>query len=253
MNQFTVRDVQSIPRIRHDEAMRLAKTENERFTDLLESLDPAAWSKPTDCPRWSVKDIAAHVIGSAAAQASPREFVRQVRQGRRLLPEIKDGKWWDGMNELQVVERRSMSGADVSRAWTPAAERALTARRRLPRPVARLPLLPLPDPVGRQPVSYLFDAGFTRDVWMHRIDIARASDQVFVADSAHDGRLLEDVVAEWAATHGEPFDLILTGEAGGHYTSGSAGERVELDAIDFARTLAGRATGDGLLRHPLPL
>jgi hypothetical protein len=60
-------------------------------------------------------------------------------------------------------------------------------------------------------------------------------------------------VAEWAGTHGEPFTLVLDGPAGGHYRAGTGGERVHMDAIEFCRTLAERAHGDGILAHPLPL
>ena len=98
--------------------------------------------------------------------------------------------------------------------------RAVRARTKLPRPIARLPLLNLPAPVGRQPVAYLFDVGFTRDVWMHRIDIAHATGIPLDVDAAHDGRIVADIVAEWAGTHGEPFTLDLTGPAGGTFVAG---------------------------------
>jgi hypothetical protein len=126
-------------------------------------------------------------------------------------------------------------------------------RTKLPRPIAKLPLLKLPAPVGRKPVAYLFDMGFTRDLWMHRIDLTHAAGTTFEADSAHDGRIVADLVAEWAATHGEPFTLELSGTAGGRYVSGEGGENVALDAIEFCRILAERVPGEGILRHPLPL
>ena len=53
--------------------------------------------------------------------------------------------------------------------------------------------------------------------------------------------------------HGEPFDLQLTGTAGGTFSQGQGGEHVEMDALDFVRTLAGRLPGAGVMRHPLPL
>ena len=56
------------------------------------------------------------------------------------------------------------------------AAKACGPGRAMPRPIARLPLLNLPAPVGRQPLAYLFDIGFTRDVWMHRVD-SDASDR----------------------------------------------------------------------------
>ncbi len=51
----------------------------------------------------------------------------------------------------------------------------------------------------------------------------------------HDGRLVADIVAEWASTHRQPFELVLDGPAGGKYSQGVDGERVEIDALDFIR------------------
>jgi uncharacterized protein (TIGR03083 family) len=248
---MTTTDVQSIPRIKHAEAMRVAEVENAKFAAALRQLRPDDWAKPTDCERWDVR--AAHVVGSAAGQASPREFARQVRAGRPVVKEIGAEYWWDGMNEIHVRERDGSSVDELIAEWDMNSTRALRARRRLPRPIARLPLLNLPEPVGRQSLAYLFDMGFTRDTWMHRIDLAQASGTAFDADAEHDGRIVADLVAEWAQTHGEPFTLTLTGPAGGQYSSGADGEHVELDAVQFCRTLAGRLTGSGILRHPLPL
>jgi uncharacterized protein (TIGR03083 family) len=252
MNKTTACDVRSIARIAHDEAMQIAAVENDRFAAQLRSFDDADWSKPTDCSRWDVHALASHVVGSAAGQATPREFVRQVRRGRPLVAGAGEF-WWDGMNELQVRERTQLSADELITEWETNSRRALRARTRLPRPIARLPLLNLPEPVGRQPVSYLFDTGFTRDVWMHRIDLARASGKPLEIDHEHDGRIIADIVAEWASTHGEPFTLDLEGPAGGGFAAGSDGQRVNMDAIEFCRILAERAHGDGLLSHPLPL
>ena len=69
----------------------------------------------------------------------------------------------------------------------------------------------------------------------------------------HDGRLVGDIVAEWASIHGEPFELVLDGPAGGKFSQGVDGERVEIDAIEFIRVLAGRRPGTGVLSNPLPL
>jgi hypothetical protein len=73
------------------------------------------------------------------------------------------------------------------------------------------------------------------------------------ATAEHDGRLVADIVAEWAALHGEAFELVLEGPAGGKFQQGTGGERVEMDAFDFVRVLSGRLPGAGVLRHPLPL
>lgn len=63
-------DVLTVARIGQDEAMAIT-AEHRRFADQLRSLDKDAWSRPADCPLWDVKGVAAHVVGSAAARASP--------------------------------------------------------------------------------------------------------------------------------------------------------------------------------------
>ena len=66
-------------------------------------------------------------------------------------------------------------------------------------------------------------------------------------DERVDGRIIDDVVAEWACRHGRPFALRLPGPIGRHYEQGSDGVQIEADAVEFCRILSGRAAGDGLL------
>jgi len=157
------------------------------------------------------------------------------------------------MNELQVREGSDRRADELIAEWETSARRALRSRSRLPRPIARLPLLKLPAPRGRQPVPYLFDAGFTRDVWMHRIDLAQATGRPLEIDQEHDGRIVADIVAEWAGTHGSRSPSTSPGQPGGGFRAGSSGEHVTIDAIEFCRTLAERTHGAGIMRHPLPL
>jgi hypothetical protein len=120
--------------------------------------------------------------------------------------------------------------------------------------------LPIPfgPPIGWTSLKYLLDVGFTRDVWAHRIDVHAAIGRPMHLTADHDGRLVADIVGEWADIHGQPFELVLEGPAGGKFTSFPDGEhvdaeRVEIDALDFIRTLSGRLTGTGVLSNPLPL
>jgi uncharacterized protein (TIGR03083 family) len=246
-------DTATLPRIEHAEAMEIAAVENRKVAATLRDLRPEDWSKRTDCARWDVRQLVAHVVGSAAGQASPLEFLRQVLRGRPMVAEIGAEYWWDGMNEVHVRERASATPAELVAEWDRQSARALRARRHMPRLVAALPLLHLPAPVGRQRLRYLFDMGFTRDAWMHRIDVGTATGRPLDIDQTHDGRIVADLVAEWATTHDDPFTLTLTGPAGGTFTSGHGGEHVTVDAVDFARTLAGRLPGHGLLAHGFPL
>jgi hypothetical protein len=80
----------------------------------------------------------------------------------------------------------------------------------------------------------------TRDPWMHRVDISHATGAPLVLTADHDGVLVDDVVQEWAARHGRPFTLRLTGPAGG--TWGEGGPELEFDAVEFCRALSGRGT-----------
>ena len=102
------------------------------------------------------------------------------------------------------------------------------------------------------PLAYLMDTIFTRDVWMHRVDVSRGVGRDLVLTSEHDGRLVADVVREWAQCHGEPFTLLLDGPAGGTFVRGAGGEEHHLDAVEFCRMLSGRSTGAGRLATPVP-
>jgi hypothetical protein len=95
--------------------------------------------------------------------------------------------------------------------------------------------------------------GFTREAWCHCIDICHATSRPMDLKPDHDGRLVADIVAEWAALHGESFEPVLDGPAGGTFSQGHGGEHVEIDATDFVSPLAGRQQAHGVFSRPLPL
>jgi uncharacterized protein (TIGR03083 family) len=244
--------VEDIPPIGRAEAVTLARTEYERFVELLRGLHEADWAQPTDCTRWSVKDIAAHIVGETEGFASLREFAHQFRHAARVQREIGAPTLYDGVNDVQVRERRILTPAQLIERFAASAPKATLARTRLPRPLRAVPV-PLPAPLGRRPLAYLVDRVVTRDVWMHRVDIARAVSADLNITPEHDGRLAADIVADWAGTHADPFVLELGGPAGGIYRRGDSNAPVRVDAIEFIRILSGRAPGDGVMDHPLPL
>ena len=100
--------------------------------------------------------------------------------------------------------------------------------------------------------GYLVDTIFTRDTWLHRLDISRATGRDMQLSADHDGRLVADVVAEWARRHGQAFTLTLTGPAGGRWHVGAGGETLELDALDFCWSVGSRQQGSGLLATVVP-
>ena len=239
-------------RIERPEARVLAEEEFSRFATLVASLTDDEWTQPTDCTRWDVRKLALHVLGSAEAQASAREFLHQLRHGLPINKRIGAHHWVDGLNEVQILERSHLPNHELVTRFAAVGPQAVKGRWDTPLPIRYLPL-PFGPPIGWAPLKYLLDVGFTRDVWAHRIDLSAATGRRMDLTAEHDGRLVGDIVAEWAALHGEPFELILEGPAGGKYTHGEGGERVTIDALEFVRTLAGRLPGAGVLRHPLPL
>ena len=229
--------------MRHTDWMRAAEHDYALLLDLLAQLDERAWARPTDCTGWDVRAMVAHLAGAAQWAARLREMRRQARLGRRLLP---DADLVDGMNELQVHERAGRTREQLLDELRAAAPRAVAARRRLPAPLRALPV-PFGPPLGTKPLGYLYDRILTRDTWLHRIDICRAVERPAHLTAEHDGRVVADVVEEWADLHDQPFDLVLTGPAGGRWRRGEDGASLELDAVEFCRILSGRAPGTGLL------
>ncbi|MEE4024656.1 maleylpyruvate isomerase family mycothiol-dependent enzyme [Gordonia sp. PKS22-38] len=237
--------------LQHDLAMGLAATEYRRVVELLQSLTPEQWVSTTDCPGWTVRDMSAHMLGMVEMAATLREQRRQMRTARRR----KDGLFIDALTALQIEERRHMRPEQIIDSYAQRAPKAVRGRTRTPGLIRRR-TLGVPGEFGGEAESwttgYLTDVILTRDPWMHRIDIARATGAEHTITADHDGVLVADVVAEWAARHGRPFSLNLTGPAGGHWSHGRGGPEIELDAIEFTRILSGRTPGNGLLTTLVP-
>ncbi|XVQ82010.1 maleylpyruvate isomerase family mycothiol-dependent enzyme [Microbispora siamensis] len=247
----TTTAIESVRLLGRSQAAMLAEAENERFADLVRSLDGDDWTGQTDCPAWDVRAVVAHVLGAMESPVSLREFVHQVRAGGRAAG---DRPLVDGITEVQVAERAHLSTSQLVERLTAMAPRAARARRRLPAPLRRMPLKQDVGGVTETwTLGYLYDVIYTRDTWMHRVDIARATGRPLVLTADHDGRIVADVVAEWARRHGRPFRLHLTGPAGGTFAGGDGGgEQITLDAVEFCRILSGRGGGTGLLTQPVP-
>ena len=231
-------------------AMRLAATEYQRFADLLRSLGPDDWEKPTECPGWDVRTMAAHALGMVEMAASIRETNRQLKLARS-----RGGLFIDALTALQVEERTGMTPAQITAQFAARAPRAARARRRTPGFISRRTMPVLQQVGGREEawtIGYLIDVILTRDPWMHRTDIARATGADLVLTAGHDGVLVADVAAEWATRHGRPCTLHLTGPAGGTWRRGGGGPLIETDAIEFCRVLSGRGHAGGLLAVQVP-
>jgi uncharacterized protein (TIGR03083 family) len=231
----------------HATWMSLATEEYRRLDDQLRSLAETDWRAATCCPGWDVHAMVAHLCGAACGNASMRESARQARLSRRYdLPTFVDR-----LNEVQIAERADRTPQDLIVELAEQGRAGVRSRARLPRPVRAL-VVPFGPPLGTKSVGYLMGRIYTRDAWMHRIDIADATGRDLHLTPEHDGVLVADVAAEWADAHGKPVRVRLTGPAGLELVRGSGGEELELDAIQFARLAAGRGSAEGLLSTPVP-
>jgi uncharacterized protein (TIGR03083 family) len=235
-------DAISIPYVSADEAHRLLQTELTRFLALVDDLGTGDWDKPTACTEWSVRDMLAHQAGGYANGTSYKEMFRQFSKKPKpgQLPE-------DAANEFQLLERADKSPAELIaelRQVGPIAAQNWAYRFRFAK------LVTIPHPVaGKFSIRHLMLVVHSRDTWMHRLDICRATGREFEQTREHDGRIAELVMLDVADTLARKFDgpaLVyeLTGIAGGTWKIGK-GEPVatiRMDVLEFNIFASGRYT-----------
>lgn len=229
------------------EWLALGAAEYDRFVAQLETLEPGDWETQTECPAWTVRHMVAHVLGAAEGQASVRTFLGQARRASRLdrsMPQV------DRLNEIQVADHGDRTPEELVARLRDVAPEAIQGRGRIPGLMRRASV---EDPVsGRFKLGELYDFVYTRDTWMHRVDIARAAGRTVDLTADHDGVLVRHVAEQWADRHGRPVRLTLTGPAGTVLEQGSGGPVLEMDAVEFCRVMSGRAPGEGLLETKVP-
>ncbi|MET0903141.1 MAG: maleylpyruvate isomerase family mycothiol-dependent enzyme, partial [Acidimicrobiales bacterium] len=246
---MTTIDIADMRRVERPEATTLAQDEVARMASALRSLSADDWTRPTDCPAWDVRAMAGHVLGMTETFTGLGRFASTMRAGGKRAG---DGPFVDGLTAVQVDATADLTTEqliDRLEAAGPVAAR-WRSRRGLMR---HIPMKEEVDGVQEKwRLGYLVDIILTRDTWMHRSDIAKATGQPMDLTPEHDGRIIADAVAEWGRRHGQPCTLHLTGPAGGTFVQGDGGEEITIDAVDFCRILSGRGTGEGLLQQQVP-
>lgn len=245
--------VDRVPPITRSEVEAIAKEEYARVARQLRSLAGDDWTTPTDCELWDVRAMAGHTTGMLATFTGYRPMMRSMQAATKAAKKA-GGPMIDSLTAKQVADHAELTTDELIAKIETVGPKA--ARWRATRP-ALFRAMPMKEEVGGQTetwkMGYLLHVILTRDPWMHRVDISHATGTPMELTAEHDGRIIADVVAEWARRHGKPFTLTLTGPAGGTYVgSDGAGEEITIDAIEFCRTLAGRAAGSGLLTQEVP-
>ena len=248
----TTTPVTEIHPVTRSEAAQLAATEYERMVEQLRSLSEEDWHRPTDCSLWDVRAMAGHSVGMLSDFTSYRTMFGRMQAAGKVAKQV-GGPLIDSVTAMQVADHAALTTEELI---AKAEVMGPKAARWRSRPAWLFRKMPLKEEVGGKPetwrMGYLLDTILTRDPWMHRVDIARATGRELTLTPEHDGRIVADVVAEWARRHGQPFTLTLTGPAGGEFVGGAGGEHLTLDAVELCRILAGRAEGSGLLAQEVP-
>jgi uncharacterized protein (TIGR03083 family) len=247
----TITQLDEVRAIDHRDAMAIASTEAGRLLDVVDRLDERDWIRPTDCAGWDVKALLSHVLGAMEGNRRLRTFVRQYLAANRAA--TRSGRpMIDEMTAEQVRAHAKCSPADLRRLLHEGAVPAVHGRTRIPALLRKVPFTPGPPIDGSWTFGYLFDTIMNRDYWMHRVDLTRATGADLVLTAEHDGRIVADVVAEWARRHARPFTLVLDGPAGGTFVHGQRGVPLQLDAVEFCRAMSGRAPRSDLFDQEVP-
>lgn len=240
----TIPNAQAIPAQTHEEAGQLATVELDRLLATVESIGEDTWANATDCTLWDVRQMVAHLAGACAGHTSLAEFKRQYV--RNPLMREHDASI-DAINGLQVKDRADRTTEELIDELRAEGPKAIRVRQRIPWLVrsVRLPL----GPLGLAPIGYLTDTIYTRDWWMHRADLCRATGQRMHLTPEHDGRIVSLVLRDLARKRSrdgerETVDLTLWDDIEVTYRFGAKSEpdaAISMNLIEFNRLASERS------------
>ncbi|MGW7469484.1 maleylpyruvate isomerase family mycothiol-dependent enzyme [Streptomyces xantholiticus] len=232
-----------IPRTSAARAHEVNEAEIRATLAMMGSLGTDAWSRPTACTGWTVRDMVAHEVGQYEELPKPWLMISRIRHARQRHPGLGA---LDGHNESQIEDRRDVPGPELVREFARLAPRGARSMRRVPAPVRRRMRLSMIFPDGKElpedTMEYLNSVLVARDTWMHRVDISDATGVPLVLDE-HDREIVHQVVLDLALDWtGPPCLLELSGPAGGSHRLGTGPPVATLraDAVVFARHVSGR-------------
>lgn len=222
---------------------------------LCAGLDAAQWSRPTECPGWSVKDVVSHLIGIEAMMIGRPATPHRAQPAEHVRNPLGE------MNEHEVDTRRGRTGAEVLAEWI---EIAAIQRERLASADDAWFATPTDTPAGPGTMED-FTAIRTLDAWVHEQDIRRAigvrgHDTGPAAELTIDrlARQLPMVVGRRAAAgEGRGAAVVLDGPVVRRWTVAVSGGRgafaevaepdatVTMHSDDFVALATGRRGADG--------
>jgi uncharacterized protein (TIGR03083 family) len=190
------------------------------FIDLLRRLDADEWAQPTICPGWSVKDVAAHVLGDHIGRLSIHRdgfHVLHPRDGEAFslfLDRTINDEWVNAARRISpplLIDLLSKIGDQIVEFWH------------------TVDLDALGGPVrwaGPEPHPYWLDvAREYTEYWTHHQQICDATGRIGLTDPHYVRpvldtflRALPHTLRNMAAPQGATLQVIVTGPGGGEWT-----------------------------------
>ena len=235
--------LEDLPGISPTEAQRLATDMNGKLLELLESLEPEHWNTITACDPWTVKDIAAHLLGWNEALSSIKEMRSQVVRGIKRSKEF--GNPTDAQNNIQVEDRRHLTTDELIERLRVSLPTAVATKKRFGTLLRYAPLYSSYLD-GYFTAGYLINTIFHRDNLVHRLDISEATGVDPLVGEA-DRRVVSDLLKDWARRTGADVRIRLTDAAEGSFVAGtgSAGS-ITATTTDLVLVLARRKGPDAV-------
>jgi uncharacterized protein (TIGR03083 family) len=188
------------------------------FVDLLRGFGPAEWARPTACPGWDVKDVAAHVLGDHVGRLSRHRdgYPPPPLRDGEALPAFLDrinGEWVDAARRISprlLTEQLSVTGNQVAEFWQTVDLGALGE--------AVTWAGPGPAPV------WLDAARDFSEYWTHHQQICEATGQAGLTGPDYLGpvldtfmRALPHTLRHVTAAEGTAVQMTVTGPGGGEW------------------------------------
>ncbi|MEV0974286.1 maleylpyruvate isomerase family mycothiol-dependent enzyme [Microtetraspora glauca] len=228
-----------LPQTDRDQAALISDAEGRATLALLGELRDDDWARPTDCVEWDVRTLVSHLVGQCEDNIHLRTMLRRQLTGRRRHPSKIA---LDAHMAVQIDDHATETGPALVEEFARLWPRAVRARLRRPSTLRRVTIDSGIPATPRMPIGYLLDVIYPRDLWMHRVDLARATGRP-ITTGEHDRQITEQVIRDLAlAWTGPPIALELTGPAGGSWLIGTGDPAgvVRADAVAYMRALAGR-------------
>ena len=225
---MTATRIEAIPPITRAEARELAAGEYTRLVDQFRTLSAQDWAKPTDCPLWDVRAVGGHSLGMMSDFTSFPTLIRRMRAATKRAKATGE-PFIDVMTAMQVADNATLSTADLIAQAHQIGPKAARWRTGAPRLFRWMPMKQeFAGTTETWRMGYLLDTILTRDPWMHRVDIARATGRDLVLTAGHDGRIVADRTADPIGHDAGPLSG-FGGTIERRFPGGEIGDRV-LDA-----------------------